>query len=265
MTTVPELTDAAARRQIAERLDRTLFVEAGAGSGKTRSLVDRVVATVLDRRTGRAAAAHRRRDVHREGRRRAARPAAGRVRGRARRRRVGSERAQRAAEALDELDAAAIGTLHSFARRILTEHPIEAGLPPLIEVLDEVASGVAFDDRWIALRTAILDDASITPALLLAMAAGMKLDDLRSIARAFTNNWDLIAPRVLAAPVAELPDAGRDALPRRAPAWPHGDHCTRRRGQFLPDLEALDAWADRLAAAPDDPGSLQRAHRAPPR
>ena len=41
------LADADARRQITERLDRTLFVEAGAGSGKTRSLIDRAVATVL--------------------------------------------------------------------------------------------------------------------------------------------------------------------------------------------------------------------------
>ena len=43
----PELPDAAVRREITGCLDRTLFVEAGAGSGKTQSLVDRVVATVL--------------------------------------------------------------------------------------------------------------------------------------------------------------------------------------------------------------------------
>ena len=58
---------------------------------------------------------------------------------------------------------AAIGTLHSFAQRILSEHPIEAGLPPLVEVLDEVASGVAFDSRWAALRADMLDDPSLAP------------------------------------------------------------------------------------------------------
>ena len=41
-------SDAPARALIATGLDRTLFVEAGAGSGKTQSLVSRVVATVLD-------------------------------------------------------------------------------------------------------------------------------------------------------------------------------------------------------------------------
>ena len=186
-----ELTDAAARRQITERLDRTLFVEAGAGSGKTRSLVDRVVATVLTQDSAvplrhiAAVTFTEKAGAELRDRLRVAfedeLAAATRLR-----------RAQRAAEALDDLDAAAIGTLHSFAQRILGEHPVEAGLPPLIEVLDEVASGVAFDNRWIALRAELLDDADLAPALLLAMAAGMKLDDLRSMARAFTNDWDLL-------------------------------------------------------------------------
>ena len=51
--------------------------------------------------------------------------------------------------ALDQLDGAAIGTLHAFAQRLLSEHPVEAGLPPRVEVLDEVSSGVAFDQRWV--------------------------------------------------------------------------------------------------------------------
>ena len=38
------LADEGARRRIKEDLDRTFFVEAGAGSGKTKSLVDRMVA-----------------------------------------------------------------------------------------------------------------------------------------------------------------------------------------------------------------------------
>lgn len=41
------LPDAAARHVIATATDRTLFVDAGAGSGKTRSLVERVRTLVL--------------------------------------------------------------------------------------------------------------------------------------------------------------------------------------------------------------------------
>jgi ATP-dependent helicase/nuclease subunit A len=254
MTAVTRLADATARGQITERLDRTLFVEAGAGSGKTRSLIDRVVATVLAEESAvplRHAAAvtftEKAGAELRDRLRAAFEDALGAAE-------VGSKRAERAADALDDLDAAAIGTLHSFAQRILGEHPVEAGLPPLIEVLDEVASGVAFDDRWIALRAELLDDVSIAPALLLAMAGGMKLDDLRSMARAFTDDWDLLEPRVLAAPVEKLP--ALDATPfieeaHRLAAL--SDQCTDDEDRFLPCLDALDEWADRLATAPDEP------------
>src|SRR5207249_17026 len=59
--------------------------------------------------------------------------------------------------ALDELDDAAICTLHAFAQRILTAFPVEAGLPPHIEVHDEVSA---------RLRAAVADAARIE--LLLA-------------------------------------------------------------------------------------------------
>ena len=45
---VSEPGDAPARTAIRTDLDATLFVEAGAGTGKTQALVDRVVALVID-------------------------------------------------------------------------------------------------------------------------------------------------------------------------------------------------------------------------
>ncbi|MGH1491365.1 MAG: UvrD-helicase domain-containing protein, partial [Acidimicrobiales bacterium] len=41
--TMPQLVDHKDRETITRSLDRTLFVEAGAGSGKTSSLVERIV------------------------------------------------------------------------------------------------------------------------------------------------------------------------------------------------------------------------------
>jgi len=252
-----ELPDAAVRREITGCLDRTLFVEAGAGSGKTQSLVDRVVAIVLSADqavplrhvaavtfTEKAGAELRDRlRVAFESELGAAEP--------------GSGHADRSAKALDDLDAAAIGTLHSFAERILGEHPIEAGLPPLIEVRDEVASGVAFDDRWTVLRTALLDDPWLAPALLLAMAAGMGLEDLRSMARAFTENWDLLQPRVLATPAPDLPVVEVEGLiieARRLAGL--REHCTNDEDKFLLRLDALAGWAARLETAADDPALI---------
>jgi len=89
--------------------------------------------------------------------------------------RAGGPDRQTAEQALDDLDGAAIGTLHAFGQRLLTEHPIEAGLPPIIEVLDEVGSSVAFDERWSELQAELLDDDDIAAPLLLGMAMGMRL------------------------------------------------------------------------------------------
>src|SRR5690242_21947507 len=107
--------DAAAREVIRTRLDTTLFVEAGAGTGKTAALVDRFVALATTDPVvpvdAIAAIAFTEK-------------AAGELRDRIRR----ALEAAGASEALERLDRAAICTLHAFAQRILTEFPIEAGL-----------------------------------------------------------------------------------------------------------------------------------------
>jgi ATP-dependent helicase/nuclease subunit A len=185
--------DQAARDRIAADLDTTLFVEAGAGSGKTRSLVERVTSIVA---SGTAelrsiaaitftekAGAELRDRLRRELQERAATDGDPEVQRRYR-------------DALDQLDSAAIGTLHSFAQRILTEHPIEAGLPPQIEVLDEVNSSVEFERRWSAFRDQLFEDPAMERALLLLDAAGVKLKALDVLAAAFSDNWDLVAEQV---------------------------------------------------------------------
>jgi ATP-dependent helicase/nuclease subunit A len=249
------LRDEAARDRIRDDTNSTLFVEAGAGSGKTAKLLDRVVTLVL--RDGvplsQIAAVTFTEKAGAELR--------DRLRGRFEavwRAEAGAGR-NRAERALDELDAAAIGTLHSFAQRILTEHPIEAGLPPLIEVLDEVASSVAFEERWAEQRSRLLDDESMADPLLLAMSAGVTLEHLRSLAKTFGGDWDLVADRVLdgseprAAALAEVQglveDAARVAA-RRA-------QCTDPDDLFIDPLVELEAWGNRLESAVDAGGRLE--------
>src|SRR5262249_48047192 len=136
--------DALAREQIRDELDATLFVSAGAGSGKTAALVDRVVAlvergTAIDRVAAitftEKAADELRHRIRAE------------LTSRAQRASHVADRARFDA-ALDDLDQAAFCTLHAFAQRILTAFPVEAGLPPAIAVLDEIASDADFDLRW---------------------------------------------------------------------------------------------------------------------
>jgi ATP-dependent exoDNAse (exonuclease V) beta subunit len=182
-----QLSDQAARRRIAADLDVTLFVEAGAGSGKTRSLVDRIVALVRSGVAMREIAAITFTEK-----------AAAELRDRVRRaleQALGGAADGPFHAALEQLDAAAICTLHAFAQRILTEHPIEARLPPNVEVLDEVASEIEFEQRWRQFRERLLDDPSLERTLLLALATDVTLDDLRHLARVLGDNWDLVAEK----------------------------------------------------------------------
>ena len=194
-----ERTDSPTRRRArrcASRLDETLFVEAGAGTGKTTVLVDRIVALVtadgpdlpVPMRSVAAitftekAAAELRDRVRGELEERCAR--------RADRRRAC---AQRCVDALDELDDAAICTLHSFAQRILTAFPIEAGLPPRIEVHDEVSS-------LLVVRRALAAHSRRPARRSRARAGGARparraapaLDHLRRVAEFLDDNWDLL-------------------------------------------------------------------------
>ncbi len=187
MTVTP--LDLTARERVASDLDHTLFVEAGAGSGKTRSLVDRVVALVRSGFAMREIAAITFTEK-----------AAAELRDRIRHRLADEHRAAAPDDttfrtALEQVDAAAISTLHAFAQRILTEHPIEARLPPDVAVLDEVASQVEFEDRWRQFRDRLLADPQLERTVLLAMSAGITLDDVRHLASVMGDNWDLVADK----------------------------------------------------------------------
>ena len=204
MTPTDRPRDQAARTQIRTRLGVSQFVEAGAGTGKTTALVARMLELVtsggatIDRIaaiTFTDAAAAELRDRVYEALERASTgddgprgsddpdgspPADGPV------------RRARARVALDEIDGAAICTLHGFAQRILAAHPFGAGLPPGFEVLDEGRSAAAFDERWDAFVDRLLDDASLQEVLRRLLVCGVRLDHLRTVAELCNDNWDLM-------------------------------------------------------------------------
>jgi ATP-dependent exoDNAse (exonuclease V) beta subunit len=245
--------DGPARRRIAAALGETLFVEAGAGSGKTRELVGRIVNLVTTGTAGVDAIAA---ITFTE-------KAASELRDRVRRRiEAELERARsagdpivvdRSSRALDDLDGAAIGTLHSFAQRLLVEHPVEAGLPPRIEVLDEVASTVAFDDRWAGFVDELLADETIERPLLLATAAGVRLTALRVIALAFNDNWDLAEAQAPSRPVEPPEWVPRlDALLSELADACHERHQADDDDTLHQRLCDLEDWARRVRAASDE-------------
>ena len=251
------LGDVDAREAVRTRLDETLFVEAGAGTGKTAVLVDRIVALVTtDGAAGpipmravaaitftEKAAAELRDRVRR------------RLEARAREAEPDSDDRIRCVLALDELDAAAICTLHAFAQRILTAFPVEAGLPPRIEVHDEVSSLLMFDARWRRTRDDLLDDPALEPAVLVLLGAGGKLEHLRRVAEFLDDNWDLLdrvgEPPPL--PVLEL-DAWFAELDE---VIAEGEHCRSDDDNLLDRLDQLRAYRERIASAIDDAARIE--------
>ncbi|MFL6207098.1 MAG: UvrD-helicase domain-containing protein [Acidimicrobiales bacterium] len=218
MTLTPP--DQASRHRIATDLDTTLFVEAGAGSGKTTALVGRVVALVTsgDVELRNLAAITFTEKAGAELRDRVRRELQARAAG------AGVE-ADRCRLALTQLDGAAIGTLHAFAQRILSEHPVEAMLPPKVEVLDEVSSAVAFDRRWARVLDRLLEDEGLERTILLLHTANVDPTKLRSLALAFERSWDLV----------------EDLVPARCPEPPQVANLVPR---VLAELATLGKLAD---------------------
>ena len=180
--------DQPARDTIADDLQATLFVEASAGTGKTTSLVQRVVnlvstgKTTLDRIAAitftEAAAAELRERIRTD------LEAAS----------VDQQRdeleRERCRQGVVDLDQADISTLHSFAGNLLRERPLEAGLPPSFDTSDEIVAGIKFEEEWSGWLDRHLDgDTELAPYLALALTLGLTLNHLRTIARAFHYNY----------------------------------------------------------------------------
>jgi ATP-dependent helicase/nuclease subunit A len=248
---VSTLSDQPARDRIGGDLGSTLFVEAGAGSGKTHQLVGRIVALVTSDPDDGGVEMNQVAAVTFTDK------AAAELRDRIRLRLEQAARTgdPRATAALDELDEAAIGTLHSFAQRILTQHPIEANLPPLVEVGDDVAAQIAFDQRWQELRSALLGDEETADLVRTALSAGVSMEHLRSLADTLDDNWDLIAERSLVTPA--LPGIDRNMLLRRAKeALNNLHHCTDHTDKLLAKLHAVQTWTDELETLTSLPDQL---------
>ena len=191
-------TDQEQRQRIATSLDESLFVEAGAGTGKTTELVARVVALIATGKTEmngiaaitftEAAVAELRERVRRELEKESLSA------------KRSAEEQRLCAKAVREMESAAIQTLHSFAAALLRERPLEAGLPPVFEVVEEIESDIQFEETWHQWLDKTLESAATGPYLQRALALGLRLEDLRQVAVILHQNYDLVT-----APFPALP------------------------------------------------------------
>ncbi len=150
----------------------SMAVSAGAGSGKTTSLVGRVAALVgtpgvqLDQLVVITFTEKAAREV--------------------------SHRLRQALGSSVPLDEAFIGTIHGFCQSLLRRYPIEAGLPPKFTTADELTSGAMADERAEQAVQTLYNMALKKPAIeeaLMVIASFAAMSFLPDLVRAIDNDW----------------------------------------------------------------------------
>jgi ATP-dependent exoDNAse (exonuclease V) beta subunit len=186
------VTDEGARRRIRDSIGESLIVEASAGTGKTTALVERIVSVLkAGAKIDRIAAVT------------FTQKAAGEMKLRLR---AELDEARRNAPILDDalqrLEEASIGTIHSFCAQILRERPVEARIDPGFEELTDQGSERIFRAAFRAwmekklgqsspglkrafARMAWRDSWDDTPPIEQLMYAGRKLIEWRD----YTTPW----------------------------------------------------------------------------
>ncbi|MFP4015893.1 MAG: UvrD-helicase domain-containing protein [Halanaerobiales bacterium] len=155
-----KLPDQIERDKMVNELDKNFLVEAGAGSGKTTSLIKRMVALV---RSGRVSAGEIAAITF-------TRKAAAELKERFQSRlekeyRESEDREEKTylETALDELHRCFIGTVHSFSARLLRERPVEAGIDPEFTEMEEIEQQLLMGEAW---EEYLLDVKLNNPSLL---------------------------------------------------------------------------------------------------
>ena len=198
------LGDRDARRRAVEETNRSFVVDASAGTGKTRTLLDRILHLVLESgpdgppvRLSRFCAIT------------FTEKAAGEMKVRLRQElekklldaRTPAGHLERIREALGDLETAAISTFHSFAVSLLKERPIEAELDPRFTALDDIRSELFFCEVWEPWINRVLTERH--PVLEKALRNGFRFQNLVSLAKALRQNWLNIRERTCDPPLSE--------------------------------------------------------------
>ena len=165
-------------KRIKEGLNESLFVEAGAGAGKTKALVDRLAGLVQSGApineivaitfTEKAAAELRERVRIELEQAAGSRDARGYIQA-----------------ALDALDAAPISTIHAFASGLVRSFAAEAGVDPDFAILDEIAAQRRFQQAWRGRLEQLGDNETAVEAFARVLRLGLLPTQIETLA------WEL--------------------------------------------------------------------------
>ncbi|MBR6570074.1 MAG: helicase-exonuclease AddAB subunit AddA [Clostridia bacterium] len=137
------------QQQAIDARNHTILVSAAAGSGKTAVLIERIVQLI-----GEGYRVNRMLIVT------FTKAAAGEMRQRlnSKLNQLAMEDPSRYAQALDDLEATEISTIHSFCQKVLKNHFQAIGIDPMMRVCDEQQRKALFDEAWLDAVNSMLDE-----------------------------------------------------------------------------------------------------------
>lgn len=250
----PQLDDRAARERIRSSLAESLLVEASAGTGKTTELIARIVAVLAKGLS----------TINRIVAVTFTNKAAGELKLRLRQeldraRVTATTSAERSniEHALEHLEEASIGTIHSFCAQILRERPVEAVVDPAFEELSEQQASRIYERAFRAwLQRKLGEGAPGLRRALVRLAGRDSFDGASPIEQLQYAAWKLIEWRDHPAPWRTR-EFHREVEIDRLVAQVQliaeaASRCTKRNDNLVKSLwpaQALVTWIARAEAA----------------
>jgi ATP-dependent exoDNAse (exonuclease V) beta subunit len=245
-----QLDDRAARERIRTSLTESLIVEASAGTGKTTELIARIVAVLA---SGLTTIDHIVAVTFTN-------KAAGELKLRLRQE---LDRARSAAinphieNALEHLEEASIGTIHSFCAQILRERPVEAVIDPAFEELSEQQASRIYERAFRAwIQRKLGEGAPGLRRALVRLASRDSFDGASPIEQLQYAAWKLIEWRDHPAPWRTIEfkrEAEIDRLVEQVRLIAEAaSRCAKRGDNLVKSLrpaQALVTWIERAEAA----------------
>ena len=180
--------DSQSRIQIRNNLNSSYYVEAGAGTGKTTVLVDRIVSLILKNKT----------PINKIAAITFNRSAAKNIKDKIRtslesiliKDDIPNEVQKNIEKSLHELETSSIQTLHSFADKIIRQFPIESGVPPGFKILSESENNNLFERKWNNWISSNQENLKFEKSFNWLMCLNVNPNKIKSIAKIFWNNFE---------------------------------------------------------------------------
>lgn len=241
------LADQIYRQEAIQNVEESFCLEAAAGTGKTTLLVERIL-TLIQKKKAKLEEIVAITFTEK---------AAGELKMRLRERlekaleQVVAEEKDILGQALHDLEKANISTIHSFCANLLRERPVEAGVDPNFQALDEIGLDLLFQEVWENWSRQEMEKKA--PPLKRALTLGLELKEIAQSVRQIYENRDLLAEDAYPRPNYALKDFLQDLEKGIGQAKVlAAAHCRREEDLGFQNIQNIFKKIQDLSSLPED-------------